>query len=67
MTLTKLSEQEKQFAEKNHSLIYRYLHSHGYSIEEYYNIAVFGYLKAVQVYSQRKDLQDKYMFSVIAL
>ena len=66
MTLTKLSEQEKQFAEENHSLIYKYLHKHGYSIEEYYNVAVFGYLKAVQVYNQRTDLQDKYMFSVIA-
>lgn len=66
MTLSKLSEQEKQFAESEHSLIYAYLHKHGYSIEEYYNIAVFGFLKAVQVYKQRADLQEKYMFSVIA-
>lgn len=66
MELTRLTDNERKFAEDNHKLIYSFLSSKGYSIEDYYNIVVFGYLKAVQVYSKRADLQEKYKFSVIA-
>ncbi len=66
MRLEKLSDAERKYAEENHSLIYKFLNSGNYSIEEYYNIAVFGFLKAVQVYHRRKDLNGKYKFSVIA-
>lgn len=64
-TLSPLTETEKKFAEQNHGLVYDFLHKHGYSIEEYYNVAIFGYLKAVQIYHRRKDLQDKYAFPFI--
>ena len=47
MKLTKLTEKERKYAEENHNLIYSFLHRHGYSIEDYYNIAVFGYLKDI--------------------
>lgn len=40
MKLTKLTEKERKYAEENHNLIYSFLHRHGYSIEDYYNIAV---------------------------
>lgn len=65
MKLEKLSESEKKFAEDNHNLVYGFLHRYKYSIE-YYNIIVFGYLKAVQTYNRRKDLQSKYDFPFIA-
>lgn len=63
--LQPLTEQEKQFAEENHNLIYSFIKRHGYSIEEHYNILVFGFLKAVQIYHRRKDLQ-KYDFPFIS-
>ena len=50
MVLEKLSVIERKFAEENHNLIYGFLHKHGYSIEDFYSIVVFGYLKAVQEY-----------------
>ncbi len=62
----KLTEIEKQFAEKNHNLIYGFLHKRGYSIEEYYQIAVFGFVKAVEVYHRKPDVAEKYDFSYIA-
>lgn len=66
MKLEKLTESEKKFAEENHNLVYGFLHRYKYSIEEYYNVVIFGYLKAVQTYSKRKDLQSKYDFPFIA-
>lgn len=65
-TLTPLTAIEKMFAEKNHNLIYGFIHRYRYSIEEHYNVLVFGYLKAVQVYLNRIDLQEKYDFSFIS-
>lgn len=48
-TMEKLSEIEKSFAENNHNLVYKFLHTYGYNIEEHYSVAVLGYLKSVQV------------------
>lgn len=66
MKLGKMTEIEKQFAEKNHNLIYGFLHKRGYSIEEYYQIAVFGFIKAVEVYHRKPDVAEKYDFPYIA-
>lgn len=64
--LRPFTEMEKTFAEKNHDIIYMFLRKHRYSIEEYYDIVLFGYLKAVQNYLSRNDLMEKYCFSTIA-
>lgn len=66
MKLEKLTDTERKFAEENHNLIYGFLYQKELSIEDYYNIAILGFLKAVQVYHRRKDLNGKYKFSVIA-
>lgn len=63
--LQPLTNMEKKLAEENHNLVYSFLHRHGYSIEEFYNIVVFGYLKGIQVYCRRKDLQNKYQLAFI--
>lgn len=63
--LQPLTEIEKRQAEKNHGLVYSFLHRHGYSIEEFYNIAIFGYLKGIQTYSRREDLRKKYQLAFI--
>lgn len=64
--LEPLAESEKKFAEENHNLIYKFLHRYGYSIEDFYNIAVFGYLKAVQIYNRREDLRKGFDFPYIS-
>lgn len=64
--LEKLTAEEKTFAEENHNLIYSYLFNHGYSIEEYYSIAVFGYLKSVQIYHRREDIRARFGFPYVA-
>lgn len=64
--LQPLTVAEKRFTEENHNLVYDFLHRCGYSIETYYNIVIFGFIKAVQVYHRRKDLQEKYDFPFIA-
>lgn len=58
--LEKLTETEKQLAEMNHNLIYDYLHTYGYSIETYYSVVIFGYLKGIQLYCKREDFRKKY-------
>lgn len=63
--LQKLTEQEKREAEKNHSLVYSFLHRHKYSIEEFYNVVIFGFLKGIQVYYRREDLRKKYQLAFI--
>lgn len=53
--LEPLMEEEKKLAEENHNIVYAFLKYYGYSIEEYYNIAVFGYLKGVQTYYRQNE------------
>lgn len=48
--LKTFTEEEKRLAEKNHDLVYQFLKAHNYSMEDYYNIVVFGYLKGIQKY-----------------
>ena len=63
--LQPLNDVEKRLSEEHHGLVYSFLHRHGYSIEEFYNICVFGYLKAIQIYNRREDLRKKYQFAFI--
>lgn len=63
--LQPLTEAEKKQAEESHNLLYSFLHRHGYSIEAYYNIAIFGYLKGIQIYNRREDLRNKYKLAFI--
>lgn len=53
--LVTFTEAERELAEKNHNLVYEFLKSHKYDIEEYYNIAVMGYLKGIQKYYRRTE------------
>lgn len=64
--LKPLTEEEKALATVNHSLIYSFLHRHNYAIEDFYNVVIFGFLRSVQVYNRRKDIQEKYQLAFIA-
>lgn len=57
---------ESAFAEKHHHLIYSYLCGHNLPVDEFYDIAVFGYLRAVRKYLARPELRERYKFSTIA-
>lgn len=48
--LKPFTEEEKMLVENNHDLVYQFLRIHNYSMEDYYNIVVFGYLKGIQKY-----------------
>lgn len=60
-----LTQAEANFAADHHALIYGYLNQAGLPEDDFYDIAVFGYLRAVRKYLARPELQ-KYSFSTIA-
>lgn len=61
-----LTEQEKKFSETNHNLIYGFLNKYQYSIEEFYNVAVVGYLEAVQAFHRKEKYKESTKFSSVA-
>lgn len=63
--MEKLTEKEKTFAETHHNLVIQFLHSKRLD-DDYYDVIVFGYLKAVSAYVNHLDLQKKYPFIIIA-
>lgn len=63
--LQPLTEYEKQQAEINHNLVFSFLHRHGYNMENFYDVVIFGYLKAIQVYIRREDLQKNFQLAFI--
>lgn len=60
-----LTEEQRQFAAENHNLIYKYLWDRRLEIDDYYDIAVFGYLRAVRRYLTEPWLR-RYQFSTVA-
>lgn len=60
-----LTTEEKAFANKHHNLIYGFLDQYKYSYDEFYDIAVFGFLSAVQSYFKNEKLK-KYSFTTVA-
>lgn len=60
-----MSEQQRRFAAEQHNLIYAYLREMGWPASEYYDIAAFGFLRAVRRYLTEPALQ-KYRFSTVA-
>lgn len=60
-----MTAEESAFAEKHHDMIFTYLRCHRLPVDEFYDIAVFGYLRAVRKYLARPELRQ-YKFSTIA-
>lgn len=65
MPLHKLTNEQRRFAEQRHNLVYTYLRQRGLDVSDYYDVAIFGYLKAVQLYCEQERLR-RYSFSTIA-
>lgn len=64
-TLQPLTAQERSQATENHNLVYSFLHRHGYDMETFYDVVIFGYLKGIQIYNRREDLRNKYQLAFI--
>ena len=65
MDLRPFTKEEQQFAEENHDLVYAFLNEKKLSEDDYYDVVVFGYLRAVQLHGKNSRL-DKYKFSTLA-
>ncbi len=60
-----LTSEQTVFAAKHHGIIYKFLETNMLSMEEYYDIVVFGYLKSVRDYFVSEKLKQ-FSFSTIA-
>ncbi len=60
-----MTEEQRRFATENHDLIYSFLNRKGWDAEEYYDVAAFGYLRAVVLYFSDAALR-RYAFSTVA-
>lgn len=63
--LTPLTQEEKVFAEENHSVLVWYLNTQKLDKSEYYDVAAMGYLQAVKQWFARPELHQ-WSFSTIA-
>ncbi|MCL1855873.1 MAG: sigma-70 family RNA polymerase sigma factor [Clostridia bacterium] len=63
--MTALTERDRQFADRHHDVVYRFLRSRGLSVNEYYDVVIFRYLGAVQRYLSEPELRQ-YKFDTIA-
>ena len=59
-----LTCEQSIFAAENHNLVYKFLNENNLPENEYYDIVIFGYLKAVRDYLTQPSLQ-KYTFATI--
>ena len=60
-----LTLQERQFAEDNHDFVYKFLRIYHLKRDEYYDIIIFGFLRAIKKYFSRPELRQ-YEFNTIA-
>jgi RNA polymerase sigma-70 factor (ECF subfamily) len=54
-----LTAEQSTFAAENHGLIEKYLNSEHFSQDDFYDVAVFGYLRAVQDYLTQPELRRR--------
>ena len=64
--LYELTKTEQIFATKHHDLVYQFLKGTCLPENDYYDVAIFGYLQAVQEYLRRPQLAAGYSFKSIA-
>lgn len=60
-----LTYEQCLFATEHHGLVYKFLNENRLTADDFYDIVIFGYLKAVQIYFSNPELQ-KYSFATIA-
>lgn len=60
-----LTAEQRDFAASHHSLVYKFLNENRLSEDEFYDVVIFGYLRAVKRYLSEPILQQ-YKFTTIA-
>lgn len=50
-----MTEPERLFATNNIEVVYQFLSWYGLNYDEFYDVIIFGYLRAVQIYIDRQD------------
>lgn len=65
MNIQPLTLKQQKMAEENHDLVYSFLSKNNLPESIFYDVVIFGYLKAVQEYCNNRNLHN-YRFSTIA-
>ncbi len=65
MNIRPLTKEQQRFAEENHHLVYAFLNEKELPESVFYDIVIFGYLKAVQEYCEVLSLH-RFKFSTLA-
>lgn len=65
MNIRPLTQEQQRFAEKNHHLVYAFLNEKELPESVFYDVVIFGYLKAVQEYCEVLSLH-RFKFSTLA-
>lgn len=60
-----LTPEQRVFAAEHHDLVFNFLRENGLAEDEYYDIVIFGYLKAVSRYFSQPALR-RYTFGTVA-
>lgn len=65
MNIRPLTKEQQHFAEENHHLVYAFLNEKELPESVFYDVVIFGYLKAVQEYCEVLSLH-RFKFSTLA-
>lgn len=60
-----MTDKQRKLAEENHDLVYKFLKENHLSVDQYYDVVIFGYLCAVQEYCEKPALR-RYSFGTVA-
>lgn len=60
-----LTKEQQEFAAEHHGLVYKFLNDNHLPDDEFYDVVIFPYLKAVQDYFSDESAQ-RYSFAAIA-
>ena len=63
--LHEMTPLQRQFADEHQDTVFRFLSHKNLSVEDYYDIVIFGYLQAVQEYDENPALA-RFQFNTIA-
>lgn len=65
MDIRPLTKEQQRFAEKNHDLVYSFLNAKNLPESLFYDVVIFGYLRAAQEYCEVPSMH-RYKFSTLA-
>jgi RNA polymerase sigma factor (sigma-70 family) len=66
MNKINFNKEYNQFVTDHHGLVFSFLKSRGLDENDFYDVVIFGFLKAVKDYLNTLELSKKYEFSTIA-